>query len=307
MLGLPCGIALSFLVGGHVARAYGWQAAFLVAAAPGLACSFAAFALLREPRRGGSEAHDVGASRRAGSPIKLVLSIPSMWPIVASGALHNFNMTAISAFLASFLIRHHHVDVARAGTYAMFVYGLSGVPGLFLGGMIADRLTARGPGARMALAAITFLLAAPLTYLGIDAAPGHPMSFAVPMGLGVMCMYAYYSATYSTIHDLVEPSMRGTAMAIYFCAMYLLGASLGPVVMGRLSDQFMHLAAAAAGVTDTAGPALEPFKGVGLQKAMYVVPALNLALSGCMFLALRTVPRDVEKLRVWMRANAAAS
>lgn len=306
MLGLPCGIALSFVVGGYVARAYGWQAAFFVAAAPGFACALAAVLVLREPARGASEVHDVGARARVGSPIKLVLSIPSMWPIVLSGALHNFNMTAISAFIGSFLIRYHHVDVARAGSYAMFVYGLSGVPALLLGGRLADRLTRRGPGARMTLASATFFLAAPLTYFGVDAAQGSPLAFAVPMGLGVACMYVYYAATYSTIQELVEPSMRGTAMAIYFCAMYLLGAAIGPVVVGRLSDHFTLAAATAANVRDTAGPALEPFKGAGLRRALYLVPAMNLALGVCMLVARRTVPRDVERLREWMRDAATA-
>ena len=60
-------------------------------------------------------------------------------------------------------------------------------------------------------------------------------------------MYAYYSTVYSTIHDVVEPSLRGTAMALYFCAMYLLGASLGPVGTGLASDYFTFQAASAAG------------------------------------------------------------
>ena len=48
------------------------------------------------------------------------------------------------------------------------------------------------------------------------------------MGIGSGVMFAYYSTVYSTIHDVVEPSLRGTAMALYFFAMYVLGASLGP-------------------------------------------------------------------------------
>ena len=258
-----------------------------------------------EPKRGASEVHAIGASARAGSPIKLVLSIPSMWPIVASGALHNFNMYAIGSFIAPLMIRYHQVDIAQAGTYSMFVYGLSGIPGLVFGGMLADRLTRRWLGGRMILSAAMFLVAAPLTYLAIDAGPGSPLGFALPMALGVAAMYVYYSTTYSTIQDLVEPSLRGIAMATYFCAMYLLGASLGPVVMGKLSDHYMLAAAAAAGVSAAAGPALEPFKGVGLRQAMYVIPALNLVLTLCMLAAARTVPRDIEALRRWMRGAAA--
>jgi len=305
MLGLPIGIALSFLVGGYVTKAYGWQTAFFLAAVPGILCSIAAFTLMQEPKRGASEVHDIGASAREGSSIKLVLSIPSMWPIVISGALHNFNMYAIGTFIAPLMIRCHEVDIAQAGTYSMFVYGLSGIPGLIFGGMLADRLTRRWLGGRMVLSAAMFFVAAPLTYLAVDAGAGNPMGFAIPMSLGVAAMYVYYSTTYSTIQDLVEPSLRGMAMATYFCAMYLLGASLGPVVMGRLSDHFMLAAAADAGVTAAAGPALEAFKGVGLRQAMYVVPALNLMLTLCMLVAARSVPRDIEKLRNWMRERAA--
>jgi MFS family permease len=307
MLGLPIGIAMSFLAGGYIAKVYGWQMAFFLAALPGILCSIAAFSVMQEPKRGASEVHDIGASMRNGSPIKLVLSIPSMWPIVASGALHNFNMYAIGSFIAPLIIRYHKVDIAQAGYYSMVVYGLSGIPGLIFGGALADRLTKRWLGGRMILSGVMFLIAAPLTYLAVNAGPGNPMGFAIPMALGVAAMYVYYSTTYSTIQDLVEPSLRGMAMATYFCAMYLLGASLGPVVMGRLSDHYMHVAAVAAGVTDAAGPALEPFKGVGLRQAMYVIPVLNLTLTLCMFAASRTVPRDIEKVRNWMREIAATS
>ena len=61
---------------------------------------------------------------------------------------------------------------------------------------------------------------------------GDVWAFALLMGTGCGVMYAYYSTVYSTIHDVVEPSLRGTAMALYFFAMYLLGASLGPSAPG---------------------------------------------------------------------------
>ena len=303
MLGLPVGTALSFLLGGQIAKTYGWQAAFYAAAIPGLLCSLAAF-MMREPKRGATETHDIGAAKREGSPIALVLSIPSMWPIIASGALHNFNMYAIGSFLAPLMMRYHGTDVAQAGKYAMVVYGLSGIPGLVFGGMLADWLTRRWPGGRMLLSAGCFLIAAPLTYLAVAAAPGNPMAFAVPMSFGVAAMYVYYSTTYSTIQDLVEPAMRGTAIAAYFCAMYLLGASLGPIVLGKMSDHFTLAAANAAGVTATTVQALEPFKGTGLHQAMYIVPVLNLVLTFCMLIAARTVPRDIAKLQDWMKSSS---
>lgn len=307
MLGLPIGVALSFLVGGMIAAKYGWQQAFFIAAIPGILCAGAVL-LVREPKRGAAEIHDIGARRREGSAIGLVLSSPSMWPIIASGALHNFNMYAIGSFIAPLVMRYHstpahRVDIAEAGVYSMAIYGLSGVPGLLFGGMWADRLSKRSPSGRMVLSGGMFLVAAPLTYFALQRPPGDVMGFAILMGLGVAAMYVYYSSTYSTIQELVEPSLRGIAMATYFCAMYLLGASLGPVAMGKLSDHFMLAAASAAGVTATAGAAVEPFKGVGLHQAMYVVPIINAVLCLCMFMAARTVPRDIKKVQTWMRES----
>jgi MFS family permease len=130
------------------------------------------------------------------------------------------------------------------------------------------------------------------------------MGYVVPMALGVAAMYVYYSTTYSTIQDLVEPSLRGTAMATYFCAMYLLGASGGPYLLGMLSDHYTIAAASAAGVTATAPAALEPFRGAGLHTAMYIVPILNVALTVCMYVASLTVPRDIAKMQAWMQESA---
>jgi MFS family permease len=306
MLGLPIGIALALKVGGRIAKAYGWHTAFYIAALPGIVCAALALMLI-EPARGAAEVHDIGASKREGSAIKLVLSIPSMWPIIASGALHNFNMYAIGSFIVPLMMRYHKVDIAEAGGYAMWVYGLSGIPGLVFGGVLADALTKKYAGGRMMLSAVMFFLAAPLTYLALLAEPGASMGYVVPMALGVAAMYVYYSTTYSTIQDLVEPSLRGTAMATYFCAMYLLGASGGPFLLGKLSDHYTIAAAAAAGVTDASQAALEPFRGAGLHQAMFIVPILNLALTLCMFVAARTVPHDIAKMQAWMRDSAKAT
>jgi MFS family permease len=112
-------------------------------------------------------------------------------------------------------------------------------------------------------------------------------------------MYAYYSTVYSTIQDIVEPALRGTAMALYFGAMYLAGASLGPVGTGLISDYFTSQAATEAGVIDQSIRALEPFRGAGLHAAMYVIPILVALLALVLFAASRTVQKDIEALHAW--------
>jgi hypothetical protein len=92
-------------------------------------------------------------------------------------------------------------------------------------------------------------------------------------------------------------------MALYFFAMYVLGASLGPYGTGLVSDIFTTRAAGAAGVTNWTQQTLEPFRAEGLHTAMYIIPALGLLLALVLFAASRTVAKDMEELQHWMRSS----
>ena len=326
MLGLPLGLGLANGAGGWILGTWGWRNAFYIAAVPGILCAVAAFAL-REPPRGMRETHAVGARRRPGNPYVLVLSIPTILWIIASGALHNFNMYTIGSFVAPFLVRYHHISFFAAGWVAACVYGFSGIIGLTGGGWLADRLYAKRVDGRMIVGTAAIAICAPLMFLGLSRPAGDVVGFTLLMGLGTGVMFAYYSTVYSTIHDVIEPSLRGTAMALYFFAMYVLGASLGPVGTGLASDYFTFQKASAAGAVAPLGfgdlmaaelrslvgeskgfdmRALEPFRAEGLHTAMYIVPLLAALLAVVLFAASRTVKRDVARLQAWMREADAA-
>jgi MFS family permease len=305
MLGLPVGVALSFAVSGVVARQYGWRAAFLVAGVPGVLCAIAAL-FIKEPARGGSETHDVGTQKRVGSPYKLVLSSPTMLWLIISGALHNFNMYAIGAFITPFLMRYHGADIQTANFVSMIIYGLLGAPGLLLGGFIGDAAMRRRKDGRMLVGTLAILASVPFILLALNRPNGDFTGFLILMGVGCALMYFYYSTVYSTIQDVIEPGLRGTAMSIYFLAMYLLGASLGPYAIGLISDYFTRQAAQNSGVTDFTQASLEPFRAAGLHSAMYIIPVLSLLLTFVMFAASRTVTKEIEKLQGWMRESFTA-
>ena len=125
------------------------------------------------------------------------------------------------------------------------------------------------------------------------------MAFAIWMGSGCSLLYVYYTSVYSTIQDIIEPGLRGTAMALYFFAMYLVGAAMGPLGMGWLSDYFRGRAAAQ-------GLDAAPATAIGLHNAMYIVPAFGLALVAVMWAASRTVTGDYQRLQKWFEACTAA-
>ena len=299
MLGLPVGIALSFALSGTIARSYGWRPVFYVAGIPGLICALAVL-LVREPQRGATETHKIGGRRRKGSPYGLVLSTPTMRWLIISGALHNFNMYAIGAFITPFLMRYHGADIRNANFVSMVAYGLFGVPGLILGGMVGDAVMKRRASGRLLVGALAILGSVPFIFLALGRTGGDIFGFMILMGAGCALMYFYYSTVYSTIQDVIEPSLRGTAMALYFFAMYVLGASLGPYGTGLLSDFFTRRAADSTGVIVLTQQALEPFRAAGLHAAMYIIPTLGVMLALVLFAASRTVTKDMEKLHHWM-------
>lgn len=300
MLGLPVGLALSFAVSGAVAKSYGWRAAFFVAGIPGLLCVIAVL-LLREPERGGNESFSVGTSRRGGSAYRRILTTPTMIWLILSGAIHNFNMYALGSFITPYLMRHHGLDIAQANYLAMIIYGILGAPGLLLGGLLGDWAKRRRPDGALLAATLAILLSIPFFALSIGVPRGGSLLFAALIGTSCALMYFYYSIVYATITDVNEPALRGTAMAVYFLAMYLLGASLGPYIIGLVSDHFTREAALAAGVTALDARSLEPFRAAGLRSAMYLVPILGTLLTLVLLAASRTVRKDVEKLQTWMR------
>ncbi len=85
--------------------------------------------------------------------------------------------------------------------------------------------------------------------------------------------------------------MRGTAMALYFFAMYLLGASLGPYGTGMLSDHFARRTQRLLGLPVVS----EVCKAEGLHSAMYAIPVLALLVGVVLFCASRTIEGDVRR------------
>jgi len=308
MLGLPLGNAAALLISGIVTKQWGWQWAFFVALIPGLMCAVGA-SMIHEPARGATESHNIGAKKRPGNPYLLVLSIPTMFWIIVSGALHNFNMYAIGGFLSPLVIRVHGMDPQAAGWVTMAVYGLAGVPGMMIGGLLGDAIIRRRRNGRMLLAAVAIALAVPLMYFALGQPAGEWLTFSILFGLGCAMMYVYYATVYSTIQDVIEPSLRATAMALYFAAMYVFGGALGPTVIGKTSDYFANAKAVAADVQletlDAAGKL--PYRAYGLNQALYLLPLVSAGLALSLFAGARTVNRDVDNLQRWMREQTDAA
>src|SRR5258708_1475628 len=165
MLGVPVGGALSYFFSGPVAQAYGWRTAMVLAAAPA-GLSIPLLLCLAQPVRGAAELHHEPIAK---SSMAAILKIPTMWWIIASGALLNFNMYAIGTFLPAFLSRIHGLTLARSGIATGVVFAVGGVAGGLLAGRLGDRVIHNRENGRLLVAAVLTGLGAPAAYLGVGA------------------------------------------------------------------------------------------------------------------------------------------
>ena len=288
MLGVPIGGALSYAISGPAAQAWGWRAALVVAALPA-ALLIPALLSLDEPARGASEARLPAAA--AAPPVWSILRIPTMWWIIASGALVNFNLYALGTFFPAFLTRYHRLSVAQAGLWAGIGYGAAGVAGGLIAGAWGDRVIHQRKDGRMLSASAAALVAAPLALIGIRQPAGGAAAAIALIMIAYGFLNMYYGLVYSAIHDIVAPAVRATTMAVYFLAMYLCGASFGPLITGQLSDYLARTAAHAAGAVKVG----EAYRAIGLHQAMYVIPVMSVALALVLYAGSRTIAADMAR------------
>ncbi|MGD0668325.1 MAG: MFS transporter [Bryobacteraceae bacterium] len=222
------------------------------------------------------------ATSPAGSPSPWLLArIPAFWWIAASGAIVNFMLYSFSLFLPAFLTRYHGLSVARAGVWSGVGSGAAGVLGALAAGYLGDRVTRDLGRRRLLLAAAAAAFATLPAFAAIAQPAGSVLAAVLLLMLAYGLWQTYYGLVYAAIQDIVPSQLRGTAMATYYLAMYLCGASFGPLVTGRLSDHF----ARAAG---NAGAALEAARAIGLHQAMYLIPACSMVLAAVLWAAGRS-------------------
>jgi len=203
----------------------------------------------------------------------------------------NSVLYSLAQFVPALLTRYHGASVAAAGLLTGLGFGIGGGFGMLTGGVLGDLAARRSPAGRMRLACAATCASAPAIWLALRQQAGAGLPFSLFMASGYVLLYFYYSNVYATIQDVVEPPLRATAMALYFLMMYALGGSLGPFVVGAVSD---HLARAASG----AGvPVSDAARAAGLHAALYLAPALALVLGAVLWAGARSVTRDVERLR----------
>lgn len=288
-LGTPIGSLVGMALGGIIADAWGWRAAFLVAGAPGiLVAAVAAFTLI-EPRKGLKA--ELAARQTAGptmmDALKELSGKKTFWLMALAAALLAFQGYASNAFIGSFYFRNHAEELARLsadfgmkpkgflGLALGIVGGGAGVLGTWLGGMLADRLGKRDLRWNVTMPAIATAIAIPFYIAGIM----HPSGTAALFLLTIpsLCNTMWYGPVYGSVQGLVKPETRTTAAAIILFIINIIGLGGGPFFLGAVS-------------TWMAGPGGQG-DAEGLRSAM-IITAFSLLGSVALFLWARRTIRE---------------
>lgn len=280
-LGVPLGVTTAFLTTGLIATALdSWRAVFLIAAVPGLVLGVV-FLFVREPPRGAFDGV-LAAPGRTDRPFARVLRPRTMWWLIASGVGIQICGNGVTTFLVPFLQRFFDPSLTAAGVLAGIPIGVVGMLALLVAGRFADRARAHSAGRRLALGAVWIAASSPLVALAFLIADAGVAWFLVVFSAGWFLQFAFPVTALPAIADFIAPNLRGTAIAVFFAAFYLLGGGLGPIIVGAVSE----FSAAYA-------PSSSDASAHGLLTSLAIIAPLSLLLSGmAMWGASRTIERN---------------
>jgi MFS family permease len=270
---IPLGSALGVAIGGIVATHWGWKHAFGLVALPGFALAILFLLFARDYRTVKlEERSEKDATVRAMKPhdvFRAFLRTPSLLLSYIAFSGNTLLSTAYLTWLPSYFNRYSNLPMSEAGlkSASVLIFAVVGAP---VGGLIVDAWARHRVNARPMFAALSSLLSACLWLVSFGLLRGT----AQYVGLMICAAVAafYISGAAALTQDVVHPGLWAISWSICVIVQNLAGSSLGPILVGALSDRY------------------------GLRLAMLAVPASSCA-AGLLFLAAsRYYGRDVRRV-----------
>ncbi len=236
---IPLGAAIGVALGGIIAMHWGWKSAFGIVAIPGLIIAVLFFmvkdyktvALVKQ------KANEKSAKKTRMSfkdLTKEFVSKPALMLTYFGFTGMVFVTTSLLWWLDDYFNRMYDLPMDKASPKASLVMLLA-IVGAPLGGYLTDRWRKKRINARLLFPGITAILAAILCFTGFTVLSGTPqyITFLV-MGAVIT---SFIPGAAAATQDLVHPGLRATSYSLAVVIQNLLGASMGPLVIGWISDK----------------------------------------------------------------------
>jgi MFS family permease len=234
--GIYVGSALAYLGGSYLLTHFDWRTAFFTLGAPGLLFALVVRFTVREPVRGLSE---TGVSDTAVTIRETLAHLAGcrswVYLVIATSCLA-IPGYGVLMWGFPFFGRVHQMSPIEIGQWMAFIVGIGGALGTYLGGTLVDRFGKKDAGWYMRLPAIVQLVGLPFAFAFLLAEESTTaMLFFFPYYL---LTNFYVPAMHTVNQNLAKLRMRATAAAIILFIVNIIGAGLGPWLVGALNDYF---------------------------------------------------------------------
>jgi len=275
--GIYIGIIVGYIVGGLIAKTYGWRMAFYAIGIPGVLFALFFYFAVREPIKGQMDEADLKADNPSlGEVIQTLLKKKTFIFIALAAGFQAFGNYGVGNFLPSFLQRVHGLDIATAGIVLGLSTGIGGGVGTFLGGYLADRFRIRDMRWYLWVPILAGLLGI-LINVVVFFSNTVPIVLAATFLSGALTA-VYLGPTIAISHSLVNAKMRAFTSSILFFVLNLIGLGFGPLIIGMVSD------------------ALTPELGdLSLRYAFCTVFATTIIALGLLYLGSRNYLNDLKE------------
>jgi MFS family permease len=269
------GSVLGMGIGGAVAAQLGWRWSFFVMAGFGLAL-LALFAVVVTERRVDPERRAAAAGGAGANHIAFRTLLPGLFSARSvlfaylGNGLQLFIVGSLIAWMPSFLNREYHLPTDRASAAAAGFVLLSGI-GMIACGTLTDRLCARQPLRKFAIAVILSLATFAFLAIGFRLDPGPAQ--LVLLAFGTLLAAGTTGPSTAMVANVTHVSIHATAFATLSLANNLLGMAPGPIVTGALAD------------------------GLGLARALQIVPFVCLGAAAAFLFGRRHYESDLARVR----------
>ncbi len=238
------GVLVGMLGGAAMGEFFGWRTTFLWLGIPGILLALMCWRTL--PRRGAAFVQSAEADMKLGRVLRLCWERRTLrYLALGAGAFGTFGL-ALATWMPSYFVRSHGMTIMEAGTWMGSLAVTGGVIGTVTSGMIVDRLSRRDLRWQLRFPALGFFLVVPL-YAAQLLWPAdwvyHVAGFRVPGVVLFSFPTAFLSALYpgpffAALVSVVSPTMRSQAVAMISIVTSIIGAGIGPLFAGAVSDYF---------------------------------------------------------------------
>jgi predicted MFS family arabinose efflux permease len=237
--GFSLGVVSAMVAGAFVADGCGWRAAFLLYGLPGVVVGLLMMCTLKEPKRSQAPNQQPIGAREAPLATWTLLTSPGLASIFLATALTSMVSIGTVSWWASFMIRLHGLSLPTVGIISMFTQGIAGIVGMLGIGFAADWARKRKEEGPLLLVSGSMLVL--LAAFSVAVWTSSTVIMVAAMCIGGLLTGTYVVPRNLAISELAPPHLRGLAFTIPAVIANLVGAAMGPLVVGIISDTAARL------------------------------------------------------------------